>query len=324
MTADPPSFDVFVSYSHRDAEAVAALDVALRSAGLKVFLDTRDVLAGDRLVEKVFDGIASAKSQIVVLSEASTTSNWVKDEISAGRTRSIGSGSRVIPVLIEQCRLPNSLAHLKYVDLRDWLTDRSFRRGGVSELLHALGVSFDPPKDEALRWALEHVVELQQLSREFTYSVAHLDGGISEMTGSSSRMWTSYKHALNDVRLGTFLLAIDELAWPVEIRNAAEHADGRGSGCFAGGLVLIEHWFELTKAPSEKKLTKLALQSVIDLREFLQDRGIEPWGRVISDRAEEAGAIRDGRELRDETRRVCEAFDQLVGDVARFAVPFAP
>lgn len=323
MTADLASFDVFVSYSHRDAEAVAALDVALRSAGLKVFLDTRDVLAGERLVEKVFDGIASAKSQIVVLSEASTTSSWVKDEISAGRTRSISSGSRVIPVLIEQCELPNSLVHLKYVDLRDWLTDRSFRRG-VSELLHALGVSFKPPKDEALRWALKHVVELQQLSRELTYSVAHLDGGISEMTGSSLRMWTSYKHALNDVRLGMFLLASDELTWPTAIRNAAELADRSGTGCFTGGLVLIGRWFELTDAPLEKKLTKLALQSVLELRQFLQDRDIEPWMRVISDRAEKAGEIRDGRELRDETRRVCEAFDQLVGDVARFAIPYAP
>ncbi|MGN6256294.1 MAG: toll/interleukin-1 receptor domain-containing protein [Solirubrobacterales bacterium] len=234
MTSSPQNFDVFISYSHRDAEAVMALDVALRSAGLKVFLDTRDVLAGDRLVEKVFDGIASAGAQIVVLSEASTSSSWVKDEISAGRTRSLVSGSRVIPVLIDRCELPNSIAHLKYVDLRDWLTDRSFRRG-VSELLHALGASVESPKDETLQWSLKHFGELQQLSRELTYSVAHLDGGISEMTGASSRVWTSYKHALNDVRLGMFLLAIDDIAWPADARATAEWANGRGIGCLPVG-----------------------------------------------------------------------------------------
>lgn len=235
MTTASKHLDVFISFSHSDAEAVAVLDVALRSAGLTVFLDTRDILAGDRLVEKVFEGIAAANAQIVVLSESSTASNWVKDEISAGRMDSIGSGSRVIPVLIEDCPLPSSLAHLKYVDMRDWLADRSSRRG-VSELLHALDASFVPPTDEVLRWALAHAVELRQLGKEVAYAVAHLDGGISEMSGSSTRMWTSYKHALNDVRLGMFLLAADEVEWSAEVRSTAEWADGPGIGCFAGGL----------------------------------------------------------------------------------------
>lgn len=87
---------------------------------------------------------------------------------------------------------------------------------------------------------------------------------------------------------------------------------------------MIEQWLELTEAPSDRQPTKLVLQSVVDLREFLRVRGVEPWSRVNSDRAAEAGALRDGRELRDEMRRVCESFEQLVGEVVRFALPYAP
>lgn len=315
------AFDVFISYSHIDSAPVAALDVALRSAGLNVFLDQRNVRVGDRLVERVFDGIAAASAQLVVLSQASTTSNWVLDELSAGRARSIATGSRVVPVLIEDCQIPNALAHLKYLDLRDWLTDRSFRHG-VAQLLHALGHTYGPLDDAALAWAIRHIAELHQLDSEFTYIAAHLDGGISEMTGGE-RTWTSYKHALNDVRLAVFLLADEQIAWPAPMREIAEWARGPGNGCVAGGLAVIAFWLDATDAPSNEPKTKVLGQSVDDLRAFLDSRGIMPWERVSASSGARAGAIGDdGRTLRTEVRRVGEAVHQLTTDVLRLAVPF--
>jgi hypothetical protein len=319
-TKPSASFDVFISYSHIDSAPVAALDIALRASGLTVFLDQRNVLAGDRIVERVFDGIASAAAQLIVLSQTSTTSSWVLDELSAGRLRSITTGSRVIPVLIDDCDVPNALAHLKYVDLRDWLTDRSFRLG-VSELLHALGHAYVSPDDSAIAWAMRYVVELHQLDIELRYVVAHLDGGISEMTGGL-RGWTSYKHALNDVRLGMFLLDDSGTVWPDDLFGDATSARVRHSGWVAGGLELIEHWLTASQIPMDVPKTRVLADSVESLKTFLCDRGITPWGRVMATTAARAGAIGDdGCELRSEIRRVAEAVHQLITDVLRLTVP---
>jgi hypothetical protein len=309
-------FDVFMSYSHRDSEFVVALDVALRAAGLKVFLDDRDIRAGDRLVERVFDGIAAAQAQVVVLSEASAASSWVKDELSAARLRSIETGSRVVPILIEDSEIPNALAHLKYVDLRDWLSDRSFRHG-ISELLHALGEKYQPLADDALAWALTHTVELYQLDREFTYAIGHLDGGIAEMTGVQQRAWTSYKHTLNDILLAKFLLADESVSWPRGIVEEASLGYEMRFGCFVGGLALIQHWLAATGAPADDAKTRILHESVGGVLDFLTEVEIVPWRRVLGRSAAAAGEIRDGVELRNEVRRTSEAFHQLMGDVVR-------
>jgi hypothetical protein len=72
MTDRPQTrFDVFISYSHRDMDVVLAIDTALRVNSLRVFLDRRDIALGDALTEAVFEGIASARAQLVVLSGAS-------------------------------------------------------------------------------------------------------------------------------------------------------------------------------------------------------------------------------------------------------------
>jgi hypothetical protein len=286
-----------------------------------VFFDQRNVLGGDRLVERVFDGIAAATAQIVVLSGASTKSSWVLDELAAGRSRSIATGSRVVPVLIEDCEIPNAVAHLKYIDLRDWLTDRSFRRG-ISELLYALGHTYEPLDDAALAWAIRHASELHQLDSELTYLVAHLDGGISERH-SGTRTFTAYKQALNDVRLASFLLADERLSWPSVMREHAERAAGPGVGCVAGGLRVIVQWLELTHMPANDAKTQVLSESVASLISHLDSRRIIPWGWVSTSSAERVAAVDDdGRDLRTEIRHVSEAVHLLTTEVLRLAVPY--
>jgi hypothetical protein len=84
-------YDIFTTYSHQDSEFASKLDVALQVNGVKVFLDKRDILPGDVIVESVFAAIACAGTQLVIVSENSVSSPWVRDEIAAGRNRSIGS-----------------------------------------------------------------------------------------------------------------------------------------------------------------------------------------------------------------------------------------
>lgn len=75
--------DVFISYAREDDRAAAALDEALSDGGLSVFRDTT-IQAGERWDQKIEGALHSAKAIVVLWSEHSVASHWVKDEASVG------------------------------------------------------------------------------------------------------------------------------------------------------------------------------------------------------------------------------------------------
>jgi hypothetical protein len=72
---------------------------------------------GDQSVEKIEDGLTSSDFLVIILSNASTQSRWVQQELDAATVRSVETrGIRILPVVIEQCEIPPFLAHRKYAD----------------------------------------------------------------------------------------------------------------------------------------------------------------------------------------------------------------
>jgi hypothetical protein len=312
-------FDVFISYSHGDTDVVLAIDTALRVNGLRVFLDRRDIALGDALTEAVFEGIASASTQLVVLSERSASSRWVRDEFHAGRSRQIEGGFRVIPVLIESCVVPPALAHLKYLDLRDWLSDRSFRRG-IADLLAALGVTPYAADDVELRWIARHATVLRQLELEFTAALGELRGGLAErLELEDGRGGTAGKYVLNDLRLAAGLLTDTSVPWPHDLRTAASRAHLPGHGCFAGGLLILQTWLRHTAQP-EPGSAVLALSETIDsCATLLSGSGVEPWQKVRSSSGRTVS-----ESLSHSLVRICEALGYLNSTLLRTAIPATP
>jgi hypothetical protein len=312
-----PAYDVFISYSHRDSEVVVAIDTALRLNGLQVFLDRRDISLGDRLVEAVFEGIAGARTQLVVLSPSSVASNWVREELYAGRSRAIDEQLRVIPVLVEHCSVPPALAHLKYLDLTEWLTDRSFRRG-MSELLATLGVSQYNPEDAELAWVIQHATVLHQLELEFTTARGEVLGGVAEgLELDRDRGGTANKWVLNDTPLASSLLRDESVPWPLDLLRAAEAAHGPGDGCFAGGLAVLQTWLDHAAQPPPGNAVALLREAIDMCAAQLDTLGIRPWERVMSRETRKATTA-----LQEGLRRICEALNHLTGILLRTAIPF--
>ena len=104
---------VFVSYSRDDDAAVLKLVQDLRSGGVNVWLDQTDIPSGRRWDEAIEQALATCDQMIVVLSEASVSSQNVMDEVSYA----IDEGKRVIPVIIRACKIPLRLRRMQYVDL---------------------------------------------------------------------------------------------------------------------------------------------------------------------------------------------------------------
>lgn len=87
--------------------------------GVTVWFDEDQILPGDSIPQKVEDGIEHSDAIILCLSPRFFDSEWTPAERAAFTYADPGSKSRaVIPVLIEDCRIPKALAHIRYVDMR--------------------------------------------------------------------------------------------------------------------------------------------------------------------------------------------------------------
>jgi len=112
---------VFVSHASEDKDRFV-LDFAkqLRAHGVDAWLDKWEMLPGDSLVTKIFDeGIKDAQAVIVVLSKNSVSKPWVKYELDAACVKRISTGSKLIPVVIDDCEVPEALKSTLWESIED-------------------------------------------------------------------------------------------------------------------------------------------------------------------------------------------------------------
>jgi hypothetical protein len=112
---------VFVSHASEDKDRfVLNFATSLRARGIDAWLDKWEMLPGDSLVDKIFEeGIKGASAVIVVLSKFSVQKPWVREELNAAFVRRINSGSKLIPVVIDDCEVPEALASTLWQKIED-------------------------------------------------------------------------------------------------------------------------------------------------------------------------------------------------------------
>lgn len=102
---------VFVSHASEDKDRfVNRFAVKLRENGVDAWLDKWEMLPGDSLVDKIFEeGLKEAHAVIVVLSRISVEKPWVREELNSAFVKRINTGSKLIPVVIDDCEVPEAL-----------------------------------------------------------------------------------------------------------------------------------------------------------------------------------------------------------------------
>ena len=122
----------FISYSRTDKEFALTLAVELKQSGFNIWLDQLDIPTGAHWDDEIEKALDACQIFMVILTPESTSSDNVKDEISYA----IDSGKRVLPVLLENAKLPLRLRRLQYVDF----TNKSSEDGvnSAKELLRKL------------------------------------------------------------------------------------------------------------------------------------------------------------------------------------------
>jgi hypothetical protein len=110
---------IFLSHSANDKMFARKLAVDLQRFDAKVWIDEAEIRPGDSLISKIADGVVDAEFLFVVLSATSVASEWVKREVNIALTEEInGKFVKVVPILIDNCKIPAFLLDKKYVDFR--------------------------------------------------------------------------------------------------------------------------------------------------------------------------------------------------------------
>lgn len=129
--------DIFLSYASTDRERAKQIAEALTSRGWSVWWD-RNIPFGDNWDEIIEEQIDAARCIVVLWSQSSVKSTWVRNEAREAKTRGI-----LIPALIEAVRPPLEFRHQQTANLVDWHPGAP--QPEFDKLLAELGETLSPP-----------------------------------------------------------------------------------------------------------------------------------------------------------------------------------
>ena len=130
--------DIFISYAKEDRGKAKDIAEALKQQGFSVWWD-RSILPGETFDTVIEDALDTAKCVIVLWSKTSVYKEWVRTEASEGKQRGI-----LIPVLIDDVKIPLAFRRIQAADLRDW--EGKLPHPGFDNLLKAVaGILGRPP-----------------------------------------------------------------------------------------------------------------------------------------------------------------------------------
>lgn len=131
--------DVFVSYSRLDNDKVQALTGKLRSAGVRLWMDVRNIDGAAMWGEEIVNAVAKSKVLLLLVSKTSVTSQNVIKEVLLASERK----GHILPVDLEPTEIPGSLkyalAGIQHIEFFRGDPDDSMK--AVLRSLERLGVS---------------------------------------------------------------------------------------------------------------------------------------------------------------------------------------
>lgn len=129
--------DVFISYSSNDREEARRLADALEASGISVWWD-RQIPPGRTYDEVIEEALGSARCVVVLWSESSVGSDWVKTEAAVGYQR-----KALVPAMLEPVDIPLEFRRVQAADLMSWRSDPT--APGLERLVRSVQEILDAP-----------------------------------------------------------------------------------------------------------------------------------------------------------------------------------
>lgn len=107
--------EIFISYSSEDREKIAPIvELISTMQPDRVFQDFLSIRPGEKWADALRIALGNCKTIFVFWCEHSAISHWVREEYEAG----IESGKEIIPILLDNTKLPKALAAYQWIDFR--------------------------------------------------------------------------------------------------------------------------------------------------------------------------------------------------------------
>lgn len=103
---------IFLSYSRSDSDIATKITRDIQKCNGNIWMDQLHISGGDRWDKAIEDALEKSSHVIILLSPASIDSYNVMDEVSYA----LEENKTVIPLLIENCKIPYRLRCLQYLD----------------------------------------------------------------------------------------------------------------------------------------------------------------------------------------------------------------
>lgn len=151
-------YHVFISYTRADADWVeTTLLTRLEQAGLRVFVEFRDIEPGASRVDEIQRAVIESAKTLVVLTPDYLRDEWtIFGNVMAKSLDPAARHRRLIPLMKRECEPPLYIAHLMPVDF----TSPAREKIAWTQLLTALGVQTNHPTNEPTTppssWFLAH------------------------------------------------------------------------------------------------------------------------------------------------------------------------
>ena len=134
MKRSTQQVNLFLIYAHTDRDAVHKLHQRLLRDGINAWLDVQNLYPGQDWPHEIRRAILNSDLVLVCLSRAFNKQSGFRHEelkIAIEKAKLLEDGKVfIIPVRLENCKMPTSLSHLHRVDL--------FEPGGYKKLIIAL------------------------------------------------------------------------------------------------------------------------------------------------------------------------------------------
>lgn len=121
---------VFLSYDHDDVQRAAPIAAALEKAGHSVWWD-RHIHGGAAFNDEIEAAVEEASAVVVLWSERSIRSTWVRDEAAEGRDQ-----NKLVPVLLDAVKPPMGFRQFQTIDLSR--SGRAPNSGSVQQILDSI------------------------------------------------------------------------------------------------------------------------------------------------------------------------------------------
>lgn len=127
--------ELFISYAKEDKERIEPLVNIFKEQGWGVWWDP-EIPPGKRYDEVIEDALEQAKCVIVIWSEASVNSWWVKTESAEANQREI-----LVPVQLDALKIPLEFRQIQTAQLIGWNGDKNYME--VKKLLKSISKIVD-------------------------------------------------------------------------------------------------------------------------------------------------------------------------------------